>query len=117
MKKLLIVSEPLTDKSKTYLLSLLDVMMMEHGRVRVGFAEVVDPKVKPDLVLCLGAAAVQEHIDPRARIRDARTLTYKKDGLRYRATFLPSMVMKDSRLESYFYQDIEEVFNELSGTV
>ena len=65
--------------------------------------------VRPEVVLCLGATAARQLVDPRGSISSLRGQWYVRDGVRYRVTFHPAALLRDPSKKPLAWEDLQRV--------
>ncbi|WP_324717817.1 uracil-DNA glycosylase [Carboxydochorda subterranea] len=65
--------------------------------------------IHPSIVLCLGATAARQLVEPRGSISSLRGRWYVRDGIRYLVTFHPAALLRDPSKKPMAWQDLQMV--------
>ncbi|MBE3597746.1 MAG: uracil-DNA glycosylase [Limnochordaceae bacterium] len=65
--------------------------------------------IRPSIVLCLGATAARQLVEPRGSISSLRGRWYVRDGIRYLVTFHPAALLRDPSKKPMAWQDLQMV--------
>jgi len=73
----------------------------------------------PRIIICLGAAAAQTVIDPKARITQIHGRWFNRDGVKLMATFHPAALLRNPNYKRPAWEDfklIRDEYKVISGT-
>ncbi|WP_324667481.1 uracil-DNA glycosylase [Geochorda subterranea] len=65
--------------------------------------------VRPRIILCLGATAARQLVEPRASVSAMRGRWWVRDGVRYLVTFHPAALLRDPSKKRLAWQDLQMV--------
>lgn len=65
--------------------------------------------IQPKIIICLGAVAATNIIDPDFKITQERGKWYEKKGIWIMATYHPSAVLRDALKKRPFWEDFKEL--------
>ena len=65
--------------------------------------------IQPKIIICLGAVAATNIIDPNFKITQERGKWYEKKGIWIMATYHPSAVLRDALKKRPFWEDFKEL--------
>lgn len=65
--------------------------------------------VRPRIILCLGATAARQLVEPRGSIASLRGRWFVRDGIRYLVTFHPAALLRDPGKKPLAWQDLQMV--------
>ena len=74
--------------------------------------------IRPGIILCLGATAARQLVEPRGSIGSLRGRWFVRDGVRYLVTFHPAALLRDPSKKPLAWQDLQMVrqaLDELDG--
>lgn len=70
--------------------------------------------IRPQVILCLGATAAHQLVEPRGSISSLRGRWFVRDGIRYLVTFHPAALLRDPGKKPLAWQDLQMVQRALS---
>lgn len=65
--------------------------------------------IRPRIILCLGATAARQLVEPRGSISALRGRWFVRDGVRYLVTFHPAALLRDPSKKPLAWQDLQMV--------
>ncbi len=68
--------------------------------------------IKPQIIVCLGSAASQAVIDPRARITQIRGRWLQRNGIKIMATFHPAALLRNESYKRPVWEDFKQIRDE-----
>ncbi len=68
--------------------------------------------IKPRIIICLGAAAAQAVIDPKARITQIHGRWFMRDGVMMMATFHPAALLRNPNYKRPAWEDFKQIRDE-----
>lgn len=72
--------------------------------------------LQPRLIVCLGSAATQAIIDPKARISQVRGRWFARAGIRIMATYHPAALLRNPDYKRPVWEDFKLIRDEYRGT-
>ncbi len=68
--------------------------------------------IKPRIIVCLGAAATQAVIDPKAKITQVHGRWFMRDGIMMMATFHPAALLRNPNYKRPAWEDFKQIRDE-----
>ena len=73
--------------------------------------------IHPKIIVCLGAVAAKNLIDPNFSISKQRGRFIKKGNIYFMPTFHPSYLLRNEAAKKHAWQDLQEVKSKLMSTI